>query len=276
VAGRLAKAPAPAPGFFAGGEPQANSRRPIQNGQIKTGETRPRAQGARLEGHMKHDPNLIDSIEESIIALLLGLMTVVTFANVVARYAFNSNILWALELTVFMFAWLVLLGASYAVKKQSHLGVDAIVNLMAPPVRKAMALFSVACCLVFSLLLLKGAWDYWAVFAELPPTTGRWFPTGFDTDFRGQGWYEVQDIPMPAVLRFLEDWINFGDEYEKIPKAIPYVILPLSMLLLVYRFVQVAVKIWQGKVDRLVASHEVEDELDELRAQNAAQEEGRN
>jgi C4-dicarboxylate transporter DctQ subunit len=42
---------------------------------------------------MKHDPNLIDTIEESIIALLLGLMTVVTFANVVARYAFNSNIL---------------------------------------------------------------------------------------------------------------------------------------------------------------------------------------
>ena len=72
-----------------------------------------------------------DRIEETVIAALLGLMTLMTFANVVARYVFNSNILWALELTVFMFGWLVLLGASYAVKKRAHLGVDAIINLVA-------------------------------------------------------------------------------------------------------------------------------------------------
>ena len=216
---------------------------------------------------MQHEHSFVDKIEETVIAALLGLMTVVTFSNVIARYVFNSNILWALELTVFMFGWLVLLGASYAVKKQSHLGVDAIVNIVSPPVRKAMALFSVACCIVFSLLLLKGAWDYWSVYAELPPTTGRWFPTGFNTDFRGQGWYEVQDIPMPAILRFLEDWINFGESYEKMPKAIPYVVLPLSMALLTFRFAQVAVQIWRGEVDRIVASHEVEDELDQVRAQ---------
>src|SRR6056297_4005696 len=142
---------------------------------------------------MQHKTGLIDQIEETLIAALLGFMTLVTFANVVSRYLFNSNILWALELTVFMFGWLVLLGASYAVKKHAHLGVDAIVNMVSPPVRRVMGLFSVLCCLVFSLLLLKGAYDYWAVFAELPPTTGRWFPTGLDWEARGQGWYEVQD-----------------------------------------------------------------------------------
>jgi C4-dicarboxylate transporter DctQ subunit len=36
-----------------------------------------------------------DTIEEGAIALLLGVMTLITFANVVARYIFNSNILWA-------------------------------------------------------------------------------------------------------------------------------------------------------------------------------------
>jgi C4-dicarboxylate transporter DctQ subunit len=210
-----------------------------------------------------------DKVEETIIAALLGFMTVVTFANVVARYLFNSNILWALEMTVFMFGWLVLLGASYAVKKHAHLGVDAIVNMVTPPVRKAMGLFSVACCLVFSLLLLKGAYDYWSVFAELPPTTGRWFPTGFDWDARGQGWYEVQDIPMVAPLRFLEDLLNYGESYEKIPKAIPYVVLPVSMALLVFRFTQAALRILRGEADRLVASHEVEDDLDKARDSRA-------
>jgi len=205
---------------------------------------------------------LTDRIEETLIAVLLGLMTLVTFANVLARYLFNSNILWALELTVFMFGWLVLLGASYAVKKNAHLGVDVVINLVSAPVRRALALVSVGVCLLFSLLLLKGAWDYWAVFAELPPTTGRWFPTGLDWDARGQGWYEVQDIPMIAPLRFLEDVLNYGEAYEKIPRAVPYAVLPLSMLLLVIRFAQAAVNIWRGTADRLVASHEIDERID--------------
>ena len=56
--------------------------------------------------------NVTDAIEETLIAFFLGAMTLLTFANVVFRYAFNDNILWALELTVFMFAWMVLVGAS--------------------------------------------------------------------------------------------------------------------------------------------------------------------
>ena len=207
-----------------------------------------------------------DQIEETLIALILGLMTAITFANVIARFIFNSNILWALELTVFLFAWLVLLGASYAVKTHSHLGVDAIVNMVSAPVRKTMALLAVGFCLIFSFLMLKGAYDYWAVFAELPPTSGRWFPTGFEEKFRGQGWYEVQDVPMIGLFGFLEEWINFGEAYEKLPKVVPYIVLPISMLLLFIRFLQVAVQVWRGRIDRLVASHEVEDEIDEARA----------
>ena len=62
----------------------------------------------------------------------------------------------------------------------------------------------------------------------------------------------------------MEDAFNDGDEYEKIPRMIPYVILPLSMALLLFRFCQAAVQIWTGQRDRIVASHEVEDELKEL------------
>ena len=209
---------------------------------------------------------LVDRIEETLIALLLGLMTAVTFANVIARFVFNSNILWALELTVFTFGWLVLLGASYAVKKHAHLGVDAILNMLPPAPRRVLALIAVGCCLVFSLLLLKGSYDYWAVFADLPPTYGRWFPTGFDFDARSQSFYEVDDIPMVAPLRFLEDLINYGEYYEKLPKVVPYFVLPLSMLLLVIRFAQAGLQILRGEADRIVASHEVEDEIEEVRA----------
>ena len=211
----------------------------------------------------------VDRIEESLIALLLGLMTVITFANVVARYGFNSNILWALEMTVFMFGWLVLLGASYAVKKSAHLGVDALVAALPPSARRVMGLIAVSVCIAFSFLLLKGSWDYWANFANLPATEGRWFPLGFEEKFRPKGWYEVNDIPLPEVLRWMEGAFNDGDEYEKIPRLLPYAVLPFSMALLLFRFCQAALRLWRGDIDRLVASHEVEEDEIEDAARRA-------
>ncbi len=189
-----------------------------------------------------------DLIEESLIAFFLGAMTLLTFANVVFRYAFNDNILWALELTVFMFAWMVLVGASYGVKKHFHIGVDVIINLAPEKLRKVYALIAVTSCLAFSILLLIGSWNYWYPFA---------------TD---RAWYETDDIPMPEMLQFLADWLNEGERYEKLPRFIPYMALPIGMALLTFRFVQIAYQVVTGKLDRMIAGHEAEEELDALKA----------
>ncbi|WP_170765808.1 TRAP transporter small permease [Ruegeria lacuscaerulensis] len=218
---------------------------------------------------MTNNHSFMDRIEEVLIAGILGLMTALTFANVVARYVFNSNILWALEMTVFLFAWLVLLGSSYAVKKHAHLGVDLVVNMVHGDARKWLALTAAAVCVAFSLLMLKGSWDYWANFANLPATEGRWFPLGFEQDYREKGWYETNDIPMPGILAWMAGTFNEGEAYEKIPRFLPYIVLPISMALLLLRFVQATFSILNGKTDRLVASHEVEEELAEIEAQNA-------
>lgn len=183
----------------------------------------------------------VDSLEENLISLLLGLMTVLTFANVVARYVFNDNILWALEVTVFLFAWLVLLGASYGVKKSIHLGVDALIEHLPKGVRKPLAIIAVSACLAFSILLLKGSWDYWYPFI-----TKRAF-------------LETEDVPMPEILQFLADALNEGERYEKMPRFIPYAVLPLSMGLLTFRYLQVAWRVITGDIDMIIASHEAED-----------------
>ena len=197
---------------------------------------------------------IINEIEETFIAVILGLMTLVTFANVVARYVFNSNILWALETTVFLFAWLVLVGAAYCVKTHAHLGVDVVLNLVSPPVRRVLGLISVACCLAFSILLLIGSWNYWAPFAALPMLDGT---------LKDQAWYEVNDIPMIDFLRFIEESMNQGEEYEKLPRFIPYAALPVGMFLITIRFLQLAWRIWHGELDKVVASHEAEEMVEE-------------
>ena len=202
--------------------------------------------------------------EETVIAVLLGLMTMITFVNVVLRYIFNTSLIWGLEVTLILFAWLVLFGVSYGVKVTAHLGVDAITNMLSPGPRKVVALIAGALCIAYAFLLLKGAWDYWAPYAALDRTSGRWFPTGFEQT-RDQAWYITDQVPMPEFLRFLEGWINQGETYDKLPRVIPYVILPIGAALLLFRFLQATIRVWTGKAESLIVSHEVEDEIDQIK-----------
>ena len=54
----------------------------------------------------------INHLEEGVLATLLAFMTVLTFLQVVLRYAFNSGLVWSLEATTYSFAALVLFGMS--------------------------------------------------------------------------------------------------------------------------------------------------------------------
>lgn len=214
---------------------------------------------------------MVNEIEESAIALILGLMTLITFVNVILRYGFNTGLIWGLEAVTFLFAWLVLFGVSYAVKVTAHLGVDALITYFSPSLRRVAALVAGALCIFYAVLLMKGAWDYWANFANLPQTTGRWFPTGLEdmkrTSYRG--WYETVDIPFPEFLRWIEPIMNEGEHYEKLPRFIPYFILPFGMFLFLFRFIQATLRLITGQSTSLIVSHEAEDAIEDVKHLNA-------
>ncbi len=234
-----------------------------------------------MSGHGRYVPKsrlgrIVNSFEENAIALLLGLMVTLTFVNVVARYVFNSTVIWGLEATLVLFAWLVLFGVSYAVKIGAHLGVDALLNAVSSPVRRLLALASALAFLAYTLLLLKGAWDFWAPFANLPPTTGRWFPTGFEDmkpwDYRG--YVPVETIPIPEFMRPFLEWLLLfeGDEpFEKLPIVIPYMIVPVGVALLLFRVIQATVRLMRGEINSMIASHEAEDAVEELSARSSGE-----
>ena len=228
--------------------------------------------------------HLGDRIERSFIALLLGLMTVITFANVVIRKLQEMDFwrsdwfepwaeplsnfgLQSLETTVFLFAWMGIVGTAYMVRIKAQLGVDVALNYMSPSWRYAATLFAVGACLLYTLLLLKGSWDYWAPFANLPPTEGHIIPEGFKTRYLNQGYYEVNDIVMPQWAQFLGDWFNDGEKYEKIPRFIPYFALPLGISMLLWRYLRVAIEVVQGKANMIIASHEAEELVEQAAAE---------
>jgi len=193
---------------------------------------------------MGESPSLIGRIERLFIAVVLGLMTIITFVNVIARYVFNSNVLWAVEGTVYLFAWLVLIGAAHCIAITAHLGVDAVINLLGKTGKRIAALLAVSACLAYSILLLIGSWNYW-------------YPFVTDLSF-----LTTEDVPMLPGFGWLE-FMNDGAPYEKLPRFIPYFVLPLSMVLLTIRWSLSAFEIVKGKRDSIIASHEVVEELED-------------
>jgi C4-dicarboxylate transporter DctQ subunit len=171
--------------------------------------------GTRLLGRF------VNALEEGVIALLFAAMTLVTFSQVVARYVFNSGVVWALELTQYLFAWLVLFGMSYGVKVHAHLGVDAFVRLFAEGTRRIMGLIAVAAGLIYAVILFVGSWQY----------VGKLYKIGISSE----------DLPIPQ-------WV-------------PMVILPIGMALLFLRLAQIGWRIWTRRESGLLLGDEAADSL---------------
>ena len=86
--------------------------------------------------------------EEILSGTFMVLMFLATFANVVARYFFNSPIQWAEEFSRYSFIWVVFLGAVVCTKHKRHIGIDSVVKALSshvqPWVNLAADLFTLA------------------------------------------------------------------------------------------------------------------------------------
>ena len=76
---------------------------------------------------------LVKYFDEILSGTLLVLITGATFANVVARYAFNYPIMWAEEFARYTFIWVVFLGAVVCTKHRRHIVIDSL--MLALPAR---------------------------------------------------------------------------------------------------------------------------------------------
>lgn len=165
---------------------------------------------------------LLDRFESVALAGLLAVMTIVTFAQVVARYIFNDSFTWALELTVVCFAWLIFLGISYGIRVGSHIGVDAFVRLLPPPLARGISILAVLLCLVFCGYLIWGGWQYSAKLIKVGIL--------------------MQDLP--------------------IPRWIPTIVVPIGMALAALRFLQVLLRLVRGEQMTLHLADEAKESLE--------------
>lgn len=103
---------------------------------------------------------LFNKFEESVLSMLLVSMTILVFAEVIARFVFNHGISWAQELTLIINSWMVLLGASYCVREKAHIGVEFLTDKLSGSLAKWVTAAAIIFCLIYCAIFLYGSIVY--------------------------------------------------------------------------------------------------------------------
>jgi tripartite ATP-independent transporter DctM subunit len=93
-------------------------------------------------------------------AILIVVETVVLFAGVVARYVFHRPIIWSDELASILFLWLAMLGATIALRHNSHMRLTLFVNRAAESTRQWLEAAGSAIAAAFVAVILLPAFEY--------------------------------------------------------------------------------------------------------------------
>ena len=165
---------------------------------------------------------LISHFEEGFLSLLIVSMTLLVFAEVVARFGFNAGIHWAQEVTLLMSAWFVLFGASYGVKVGAHIGVDVFVKMLPNRIHRFLTLLAIVLCLIYCVLFIYGSWVYVSKLIMIG--------------------IELEDVPLPR-------WM-------------PTSILVIGFVLLTFRFLQLGWKVIIGEADGFHFADEAEESME--------------
>ncbi|MGE0023638.1 MAG: TRAP transporter small permease [Hyphomicrobium sp.] len=199
---------------------------------------------------------ILDSLEEIIIATLIGAATLLIFVAVAQRYGLSGaaslfrwaraedipwlasaakslffaiayvRLTWAQELCIFMVVWMAKFGAAYGVRTGIHVGVDILVESLTGRWRNALIIAGLLAGALFTAIIgTLGAHLVWHISA-----TGQ----------------------TSAVL--------------ELPMWLVYLAVPLGSYLMCYRFLEVAWTFWRtgerphhdpGKVEGIEAPPEV-------------------
>ncbi|OBW91667.1 C4-dicarboxylate ABC transporter [Gallibacterium salpingitidis] len=198
---------------------------------------------------MQHFNYLWGKLEEFMIAFSLALMTLVTFVYVMFNNLYTpfydladaypslesilvpiatfcmtvaQEMTWSVALTKLFFAMLIFFGASYGVRTAGHIGIDAIVKKFSTPVQRYISIFACLTCLIYAGIIMVASVDW--VKALLIANVGA------------------------------EDLQHFGIQLWHIG-----MIIPIGYFMIFGRFVEIFVRLLQGKQNDLGLADEAKD-----------------
>jgi len=164
----------------------------------------------------------IGFINQSIAVIGITAGVAVAFTNVVARYAFDASLVWATELTIFLFLWSAFFGAAYCFKKDAHIAVTVVLDIMPSKIAKMMLLISHTVTITFLLAIAYYGYEYLFLLIELDERS-----------------IDLWDLPMWYI----------------------YLVIPVAFFFSAYRVGEKIVQIIRTPHDEVVAESEAEQVL---------------
>ena len=156
---------------------------------------------------------ILDNLEYAISAACLGLMTMLCFVQVITRYCIGYSITWAEELSVMLFIVSIFIGAIGGTRRNQHMRLEMVVDLFKP---KTKAIIEIVADIVFII---------------------------------------VACVLIYAICINIQNLFLYKMKTPilKLPKWIPYTVLPISLFMIKVRLIEGIVKtikdIKTGKFD---------------------------
>jgi len=114
-------------------------------------------------------------IEEALGAAAMAAICLISFGNVVVRYATNASFAFTEEFSVFLLVFMTFVGASAAFASNEHIRITFFLQRMSPPLRWLCEIVTLlVTTLMFALILWYGAevtYDEW-YWGETSPGLG--------------------------------------------------------------------------------------------------------
>ena len=167
----------------------------------------------------------IGFINQSIAVIGITAGVAVAFVNVIARYVFDASLVWATELTIFLFLWSAFFAAAYCFKKDAHIAVTIVLDIVPAKIAKPMLLISHTITIVFLSAVSYFGYEYLLLVNDMDERS-----------------IDLWDMPM---------WII-------------YLVIPVSFAFAAYRVGEKIVHIIKTPADQVVPQSEAEMVLAEL------------
>ena len=99
---------------------------------------------------------LDENFELAVLAVLLAVMSVLSFVNVIMRYCFKNALSWSDEVCCYCLALSAFFALSCAVRQGANIRVAAFVTLLSPKTQKILEIICSVIMLGFLAVLLAG------------------------------------------------------------------------------------------------------------------------
>ena len=150
-------------------------------------------------------------LEDSVNGFLLLSATVVLFINVIMRYVFHAPLFWVDEISTYLLLWGILLGWSLAQQDGRHVCVDLLYAFLPKKWQYRIGVFEKICSILFCIFLFVASVTLWLHYVN------------------------NAQVSTNAQIKL---WIV-------------YLIMPLSSLMFLIRFIEEIISLIRGGIDSL-------------------------